>query len=267
MERIYDSLYESGREKNTKISDKVTEKTFGNISLRITNLAENDVDYYTFRLKKDIIGEERLKDNLIKHIDKTLEFFFDKHNVTKRDACLVVGLGNHLVTADSLGSISADSIYASAHLVNELGSKSSSNLAVVKPSVSGLTGLESTKIIKGIVDIFKPKIAIVIDTLSSSVSKNMGRVVQISDKGIVPGSGANNAKTPLNKESLAVPVIAIGVPLVIYINKMITECVISGRVDIPENLQSLVVAPKEIDFYIKEFSSCISKAINNFFSN
>ena len=79
----------------------------------------------------------------------------------------------------------------------------------------GTTGIETVEIIKGIVDNVKPKLIIVIDSLASRSIERISNTVQIADTGITPGAGVGNTREGLNKESLGVPVLAIGVPMVV----------------------------------------------------
>lgn len=73
----------------------------------------------------------------------------------------------------------------------------------------GLTGIETIEVIKGIVENTKPKLLIAIDSLASRNIDRISKSIQISDTGITPGSGVQNAQKALNKENLKVPVIAI----------------------------------------------------------
>ena len=118
---------------------------------------------------------------------------------------LVVGLGNSSFVADSLGPKVCGSLMAGE------------NLCTFAPSVIGATGIPSTEAIKAIVGVVGPSHVIVVDSLCCHERERLGNNFQVSDSGITPGSGvARNNKT-LDKEFLGVPVIAVGVPLVIYL--------------------------------------------------
>ena len=71
------------------------------------------------------------------------------------------------------------------------------------------------EVIKGIVENIKPKLIIVIDSLASRSIERISSTVQLSDTGIVPGAGVGNTRNEISINTLGVPVIAIGVPMVV----------------------------------------------------
>ena len=79
----------------------------------------------------------------------------------------------------------------------------------------GLTGIETSDIIYGVVQKVKPDFIIVVDALASRSIERVNATIQISDTGIHPGSGVGNKRKELSKDALGIPVIAIGVPTVV----------------------------------------------------
>lgn len=77
------------------------------------------------------------------------------------------------------------------------------------------TGMETSEILQGIIDQTSPDILLVIDALAARSTRRLGRTIQLTDTGIQPGSGVGNHRGSLTKESLGIPVIAIGVPTVV----------------------------------------------------
>ena len=77
------------------------------------------------------------------------------------------------------------------------------------------TGLESSNIIKAIIKEEKPKFIIVIDALASLSIDRINKTIQITDTGIHPGSGIGNNRKEISKNTIGIPVIAIGVPTVV----------------------------------------------------
>ncbi|WP_251554784.1 GPR endopeptidase [Neobacillus muris] len=144
--------------------------------------------------------------------------FLESAGVKKTDSCLVVGLGNWNVTPDALGPMVCENLLITRHLFQlqpenvEDGYRPVSALA---PGVMGLTGIETSDIIFGIVEKTKPDFVIAIDALASRSIQRVNSTIQISDTGIHPGSGVGNKRKELSKETLGVPVIAIGVPTVV----------------------------------------------------
>ncbi len=144
--------------------------------------------------------------------------FLTGTGIKKSDSCLVVGLGNWNVTPDALGPIVCENLFVTRHLFElqpenvEEGYRSVSALA---PGVMGLTGIETSDIIFGVIEKTKPDFVIAIDALASRSIERVNSTIQISDTGIHPGSGVGNKRKELSKETLGIPVIAIGVPTVV----------------------------------------------------
>lgn len=143
--------------------------------------------------------------------------FLEQLNIKEDASCLVVGLGNWNVTPDALGPQVCENILVTRHLFElqpenvEQGYRPVSALA---PGVMGLTGIETSDIIMGVVEKSKPDFVIAIDALASRSIERVNSTIQISDTGIHPGSGVGNKRKELSKETLGIPVIAIGVPTV-----------------------------------------------------
>ena len=128
---------------------------------------------------------------------------------------LVVGLGNMNSTPDSLGPLTVDNIIVTNHIYSmNCLSKNYSRISAIKPSVLGSTGIETSDIIEGVVKKIKPDYLIVIDSLSSSSIERLNKTIQITDTGIHPGSGIGNERKEISKDTLNIPVYAIGVPTV-----------------------------------------------------
>ncbi|KAB3530736.1 GPR endopeptidase [Alkaliphilus serpentinus] len=131
---------------------------------------------------------------------------------------LVVGLGNWNVTPDALGPKAVSKVFVTRHLFQFYNKDQDDDLAeisAVSPGVMGLTGIETTEIIKGIVERTKPHVVVAIDALASRKMERVNTTIQLSNAGISPGSGIGNKRKALNQENLGVPVIAIGVPTVV----------------------------------------------------
>ena len=123
--------------------------------------------------------------------------------------------------------------------------------AALVPGVLGTSGCESFEIICGVVEKIKPDCVIVVDALAARSLARLCKTVQLTDTGIVPGSGVGNARAAINRETLGVPTIAIGVPTVMDL-QMVAK-------DIRE---PMMVTPQEIDTHISEVSKLIGFSIN-----
>lgn len=188
---------------------------------------------------------------------------------------LVVGLGNREVTADALGPRVVDNLFITRHILKEYGTYAFGNKIVNKisgivPGVMAQTGMECVEIIRGIVKETSPNYVITIDALAARSTKRLGRTIQLTDTGIVPGSGVGNHRNALNLESIGVPVISIGVPTVVDAATIVSDAVNTNR-DVVEDFMSpklhdMYVTPKDIDDTIKQLSFLISEGLNIAFS-
>jgi len=136
----------------------------------------------------------------------------------KREKVLVVGLGNRNITADALGPRTLDKIKVTRQYFktyNKEFDEDYNEVCILEPGVLGMTGIETINTIVGVVDKIKPTLLIVIDALASRKMRRLCSVVQITDAGIEPGSGIGNMQGSLNKETIGIKVVAIGIPTVV----------------------------------------------------
>lgn len=174
---------------------------------------------------------------------------------TEIDNVLVAGIGNMEITADALGPKTNSYILATRHISDELkkemGFKNLKSVSSIRTGVLGETGIESAEFIKGIVNVINPSCVIVVDALASSSTERLGTTVQISDTGISPGSGVGNHRFEISKNTLGIPVVAIGIPTVV------STGVIKGADD-----TSMFVTPREIDRVTEQGAKLIGMSIN-----
>lgn len=163
----------------------------------------------TFDDVTDSLNNENVKNVFVKYFKQLL----CSTGISDDDSCLIVGLGNVKSTPDSLGPGTIDRLVVTNHLY-ELGSLESGfrRISAFNPGVMGTTGIETSDIIKGIVEKIKPSFLIVVDALASSSLERVNRTIQITDTGIHPGSGIGNSRKEISFDTIGIPVIAIGVP-------------------------------------------------------
>lgn len=198
---------------------------------------------------------------------------------------LIVGLGNREATPDSLGAKVIDKLYTTRHLIKEFGQefKEKHNLktmSALAPGVMAQTGMESREIIKGIVEETRPDLVIVIDALASRSVNRLNSTIQLTDTGISPGSGVGNNRKALNKDSLGIPVIAIGVPTVVDADTIVedrmehmlqkqgfSETEIQSFLEelSAHVMKNLFVTPKNVDEEVAQMSSILADALNGCF--
>ena len=183
---------------------------------------------------------------------------------------LVVGLGNRAMTPDAVGPLTADHVLVTRHLISAMPRQFSGfrPVSVLRSGVLGTTGVESAEAVRGLASEVKPACVIAVDALAS---RRVGRVcaaVQLSDTGIIPGSGVGNHRHPLNAETLGVPVIAIGLPTVVDSATLAADLLEeTGVTDYDEeklraSRQNLMVTPRDIDQQVRDLGKVIGYGIN-----
>ena len=185
-------------------------------------------------------------------------------------SALVVGLGNRAITPDAVGPKAAEHTMVTRHLVERVPEHFGSfrPVAALAAGVLGTTGMESGELVQAVVAKLKPDCVLAVDALASRSLDRVCRTIQIADTGIVPGSGVGNARAALNRETLGVPVIAIGVPTVVDAATLCADVLAeAGQDDLdPDALRragsGVIVTPKEIDSHVADISKVIGFGVN-----
>ncbi len=218
------------------------------ITLEAPKLSEPDKDYH-------------------REVSEVLAVYLQELLGTKEErSVLVVGLGNREVTPDALGPEVVGNLRITRHVVKEYGKAAFEKEKVhmvsgIVPGVMAQTGMETLEIVRGVVEETQPDVVVAIDALAARSSKRLNRTIQISDAGIHPGSGVGNHRHSLTRETIGVPVVAIGVPTVVDAATIVYDAV-RDRNAVPPGLNSMFVTPKDIDETIKHLSFTISEALN-----
>lgn len=178
---------------------------------------------------------------------------------------LVLGLGNRDITPDALGPKTAECILATRHisesLADEIGLSNLKSVAVISPGVLGQTGIETGEILAAVVERIKPSAVIVIDALAAKSVKRLGVTVQLSNTGITPGAGVGNARQEINKKTLGVPVISIGIPTVVEAATLIFDLT-EQKHKKDSAYGKMIVTPREIDTIIEHSARLIGFSLN-----
>ena len=180
---------------------------------------------------------------------------------------LVAGLGNEAVTPDALGPKTLRHVLATRHLRSAYPAEFGSfrPVSAVCPGVTGNTGYESAELLRSLVKELHPSAVVTVDALAARRLGRVCRTIQLSDSGIIPGSGVGNARKALNRETIGVPVIAIGVPTVVDAGTLaadLTGMANNGTSEMDEAAQKMMVTPREIDAQIAELSRLIGYSID-----
>lgn len=200
----------------------------------------------------------------------------------KEGDVLLVGLGNRHITADALGSRVTENILVTRHLRGAQDERLTGRLrgvCAIAPGVLGLTGIETAEMVKGVVQQISPCAVIAVDALAARQASRIGTTVQITDTGILPGSGVGNHRMALTEETLRVPVIAVGVPMVVYAKVIARDALQALLCDMHEDardevvdelaahaaghgLDDLVVTPREVDAMLTSLCQTLSTGLN-----
>ena len=221
--------------------------------------------YVTLACEQALTVSLETRRALVAELAKTLRGMLPEGMKT----ALVVGLGNRSVTPDSLGPRTAERVLVTRHMGDCLPRDvPMSSVCAAAPGVLGVTGMETAEILRGMVAHVRPDAVIAVDALAS---RRVGRVcctVQFSDTGIIPGSGVGNHRSALNRETLGVPVLAVGVPTVVDAATLAADLLEESGLPEPdlETLRSrpenLMVTPRDIDQQVRDLGKVIGYGIN-----
>jgi len=236
--------------------------------------------------------DEDLKDEISIALSKELKSITEGY---KKDKILIIGLGNWNISSDSLGPKVVDRVLVTRQFFvnyNKEFDETMANIAAMAPGVMGITGIETGDIVKGIVDKIKPDLVVAVDALSSRKMNRVSTTIQISNVGINPGSGVGNNRGALSKETLGIPVIAVGIPTVVNAATLASDTMdliissLKNTAEIGKEFYTLldelsreekyslieevlnpfmgnvIVTPKDIDVIIDDLSIIIANGLN-----
>ena len=169
----------------------------------------------------------------------------------KSRSVLVAGLGNAQMTPDAIGPKSTEHILVTRHLGESPVFSALAAVSVLTPGVLGRTGIESLDLVRGAVRAVQPDALIVIDALASRSLSRLCTTVQLSDTGIVPGSGVGNSRQEFSRRTLGVPVVAVGVPTVMDAAGALQPALTR---DMP---QGLLVTLRDVDARVREMGRLV----------
>ena len=226
-------------------------------------------NYITLEIAGIVDGKEGIKERASKALSVELKKLIKFHYHLK---VLVVGLGNDKVTPDALGPYTVSKVKVTRHFFIMYEADGDAEMSCVSgfiPGVTGSTGMETADLIKKSVDLTKPEVVIVVDSLAAKNIDRVNTTIQINDTGIAPGGGMGNVRRELCEKTLGCRVIAVGVPTVIDATTLVIDALDgfsyeSKQIDdyLDKNQFELVVTSTDIDLVIKDFSDIIANGIN-----
>ncbi|MBD5130224.1 MAG: GPR endopeptidase [Ruminococcaceae bacterium] len=163
--------------------------------------------------------------------------------IPPRGRLFAAGLGNPDITQDSLGAEAVRTMSA------RRGRRYS--LSAIETDVAVRTGLDTARLVKAAAHELNADCVIAVDALACHDPSYIGRTVQISDAGIIPGGGAGEARGELSRGRLGVPIAAVGVPTVSALSS-----VTGKRAD-----KLFLVTASDIDVVVKMWAEVIGGGI------
>lgn len=192
------------------------------------------------------------EDDLIEVLKNELLFFIEKLGLLSPFKVLVVGLGSDGYTADSTGPKVLKGLNVNAHLAH-LGIRDFPiEVASIEPGVMGETGIETRRIVESIVEEIKPELVVLVDSIVIENPKFLNRSIELSDRGVTPGSGIKGINGEISKKTLKVPVLSIGVPTAI---------------EIEIQSKNYIVSTSNVDEYVRFISKVVAKSLNRTFDH
>ncbi len=215
----------------------------------------------------ELTPEERI--NVAREVAQTLRMM-----LPSRGEVLVLGLGNRRMTADALGDRVVSGILVTRHLGKTAELRP---VSAMSPGVLGVTGVETAELALGLVERLHPAAVIVVDALTAMETSHIGATIQLTDTGIHPGSGVGNHRKGITEATMHVPVIALGIPMVVYASTIVRDAlkqILSSEKDeedaheLAEQLTAqaasdLVVTPRNIDELVAGLADMLALAVNS----
>ena len=215
-------------------------------------------------LTLDIAPYWRREEDVFSRVTRAISHLLEPL-LPEEGAVLVAGLGNAAMTPDALGPRMTEHLLITRHLGQVLPMLRP--VSALAAGVLGTTGLEAAEWIRGAAEHVRPAAVIIVDALAARGLDRLCSTVQISDTGLIPGSGVGNHRMALDRAVLGVPVIAVGVPTVVdaatAARDVLAAC--GGEEDLPA-LQGygnrFFVTPDSIDLKIRELGKLVGYGID-----
>lgn len=211
-------------------------------------------DYRTLTLPEHWETDPELLEAVTDAVARELSDFLPQESPV-----LVAGLGNRAVTPDALGPLAADRIAATRHLRQAMPELFSHlrQVSVLSPGVLGTTGIETAEILESLAERIQPACLLVLDALCAADSGRLCNTVQLCDTGITPGEGTGTARCRLDRETLGIPVIALGIPTVTDVSTLVRE-----QTGMKAREPGWLVTRSDIDGLLRHCVNLVSRAVN-----
>ncbi len=191
------------------------------------------------------------KKTLIEALLKELIFFFKEFNITSVNHLLFIGVGNDNYTSDSIGPKTLKHIKIN-YSIKDIGLTPNIKVSALEPGAYGETGILTEKIISSITKEIKPDVIILIDSYITDDINYLNKTIEITNRGLYPGCGISNINSKIDKDSIGIPILVIGVPTAIEVKFTNSK----------KNNKTYLLSTKDIDKYINSIAKVIGESIN-----
>ncbi len=231
-------------------TDLIINKKYKSITNDINIIDYIDVNNtYKTIIFNDLTNKNKLKKILVEQ----LIFFYKLINLTTIKHILVIGIGNDNYTSDSIGPNTLKHIKVN-YSINDMDLKPNIKVSALEPGAFGETGILTEKIISSVIREIKPDIIILIDSYITDNINYLNKTIEINNKGLYPGCGIESINSKIDRESIGIPTIVIGVPTAVEVKFSNSN----------NNYKPYLLSTKDVDKYISSISRVIGMSINNF---
>ena len=195
--------------------------------------------------------------------------------ITPAFSLLAVGLGNAEITPDALGPATVRRLTITRNRARapQPFTGALCRIAAFAPGVTAATGLKTSELLRGAIAAVQPDLLLAVDALAARETAHLHATVQLSDTGILPGSGVGRLGEALSLETLGVPVLSLGVPTVVGSDTLVGDALL--RCGIPRDAAAVAewmeggrgffVTPTEIDLLVPLFADLLAEAVGRAF--
>ncbi len=272
-----DLACEAGRPCTKSFEETVT---VGQIPVTITRRHETDGGHFvtmacgriTARGESDLPDLSRLLRDELRRMAEAMV----GRAVDETWRVLVVGLGNADMTPDAIGPGTVRRLTVTRHLKdydqNLFAALGCCELSAFAPGVMGQTGMESEELVRGAADLARPDLLIAVDALAARSCERLASTIQLSDRGIAPGSGIGNHRVAIDRASMGCPVLGLGVPTVVDSGTLVWDALERAGIQaeqLPDSLRavlesgrSFIVSPRDSDQMVELTCMLLARALD-----
>ena len=203
-----------------------------------------DMGCYTTLFVGDVTDLSRQQDALqalCAEISHCIRLAAAQEHVALPRRILLAGLGNRDMACDAIGPLTAGEITVTGAPGEDRG------VWCLAPGVTSQTGMETAELIRAAAKLCRTEMIVLADALAARTAQWLCKTVQISSCGIRPGSGAGHHRQAVTAQSMGVPVVTLGVPMLIDAATLLLNALPETAQPPEETLQSYAKMPVTVN--------------------